>query len=145
MFISNVFKRDLFYDEGTDLLVVNKLPKKIIQNKLYIQMEFIQQYQYKMFYNHLTCVNALSNQDIEFTDNMDKFVYIYTSTIIQFPILRKTFMKVMIYGYQNQHNKMKELLNSDFYFQDEIKKYNDKNIKLLYNDLVYHSKEIYFE
>jgi hypothetical protein len=145
MLISNVFKRNLFYDEDTNVFVVNELPEKIIQNKLYIQIEFIPQYQYKMYYNHLTCVNALSNQDIEFTGYMDKFVYIYTSTMIQFPILRKTFMKVMIYGYQNQHNKIKELLNCDLYFQNEIKKYNDKNIELLYNDLVYHSKEIYFQ
>ncbi len=142
MTISNVYKNDLYAEYIEYKNHVNILPNKIISNILYIKFEFIYQFQYKLYHNYITLINVLTNNEFNYTQ---KYVYLYTPSIIKFKMLNKTFLQVIKLHYQNKSNFIKDIIDNDMYFQNELyNNYDIKTKKLLYYDIIYNWKEIYF-
>lgn len=139
--ISNIYNKDLYTKNTDNKNHVNILPNKIINNHLlYIKFEFIQQIQYKLYHNHIISINSLTNNEFNYTQ---KYIFLYTHSIIKFKMLNKTFLRIIKLHYQNKSNLIKNILDNDVYIQNEV--YNDFEFKkLLYNDLIYNWKEIYF-
>ena len=60
-------------------------------------------------------------------------------------MLNKTFLQIINLHYQNKSNLIKYIIDNDIYFQKELyNNYDIKTKKLLYYDLLYNWKEIYF-
>ncbi len=144
--VYNMYKNDLYFDECTNIHVLNKLHERIVYDKLYIKIELFHQFQYVMYHGTLDCINitasvlCLNNQ----SDNSDDLIYLYTNTVVHFPMMKCTFVKIILLHYQNKSHQVQVLLEQDPYFRSCVQNFTENAMKLLYNDFMYHWKEIYF-
>ncbi len=139
--ISNIYKNDLYIKDEYNKNIIDILPNKIINNILQIQIEFIHQYQYKIYHNNLISINVLSYIEYNY---MSKYIYLYTNSVIKFKILNKTFFNIIKLHNENKSNLIKNILDNDIYLQNKLKLYNNIYKISLYNDILYNWKEIYF-